>query len=243
MTCDEIRELLEMYALGILDRDEHIEIASHLADGCDVCNRNLRRAIGFNSAMLLTVKEAEVPASLRKRVLSTVKPVAPARPWAWIGVAAALAAGLAFVTWDGRVRTEQLAVVRQQAEENAREAQRLNAAFTFLRDPQTRPANAAPGANQPRGTYFISPRGVLLIASNLPQLRPGQTFEMWVIPKGQAPRPAGLFRSDNSGSAVHFVSQDVDVAQAAALAISVEPEAGSTAPSTTPLLVTPVSGL
>lgn len=245
MNCEEIRELLEMYSLGILDRDEHMEVASHLAGGCEGCNAALRRAIGLNAAMMQTVQQEEVPAGLRRRVLATVTPPPPGRqrPWAWMGIAAALAAGLAFVSWDSRVKTGQLTLARRDAAASAREAERLNAAFSFLRDPQTRPANATPGANQPRGTYFISPRGVLLIASNLPQLRAGQTFEMWVIPKGQPPKPAGLFQPDNSGSAVHFVAQDVDVQSAAALAISVEPEAGSAAPSTTPLLVTPVSGL
>ena len=83
----------------------------------------------------------------------------------------------------------------------------------------------------------------MLIASNLPVVRPGQTYEMWVIPKGAAPKPAGLFRPDNTGTAFHLIQQPVDVASAQALAITVEPEAGSPAPTSTPMLVTPVTGL
>jgi hypothetical protein len=247
MTCEETRELLELYALGVLEREEHFEVASHLADGCPNCNRDLRKAIGLNSAVMLGLPQEQTSPELRRRVLATVAPgrgeSRASRPWAWMGLAASLAAGLAFVAWDGRVKSDQLAAVRRDAADSRREADRLNAAFAFLRDPQTRPANAAPKANEPRGTYFISPKGVMLIASNLPQLRPGQAFEMWVIPKGQAPRPAGVFRPDGTGSAVHYLSEAVDVNAAAALAITVEPESGSAAPTSTPFLVTPVTGL
>jgi anti-sigma-K factor RskA len=89
----------------------------------------------------------------------------------------------------------------------------------------------------------VSPRGVLLIASNLPALAPGRTYQMWLIPKGGAPRPAGLFRSDARGGAVHILESAVDVAGTGAMAISVEPEGGSVQPTTTPIIVAPVAGL
>lgn len=248
MTCDEIRELLELYAISSLEPEEHIEISGHLLSGCPVCNRNLRKAIGLNTAVLTLAPDSTASQALRNRVLALVRPQAPrGRSWGWMGLSAALAAGLAWFAVDGRTKLarmgSELANVRRDRDTVAQEAQRLNTAFSFLRDPQTRPASTKPDAAQPRGTYFISPSGVLLIASNLRPLSAGQTYQMWVIPKGQAPRPAGLFRPDNTGSAVHFVSQPVDVANAQAVAISVEPEAGSTAPTTTPLLITPVVGI
>jgi anti-sigma-K factor RskA len=101
------------------------------------------------------------------------------------------------------------------------------------------------GAPQPpRGNVFVNPAsGVLLIASNLPALESGKTYEMWVIPKGGAPKPAGLFQSDKQGNAVHLLSGPIDAAATGAIAVSVEPEAGSQAPSTTPIIVAPVAGL
>ena len=135
----------------------------------------------------------------------------------------------------GQARTELTVEQRERRE--------IEAAFNFLRDPQTRPASSRPEANKPRGTYFVNPSsGVLLIASNLPQLDSSKTYQMWVLPKGQAPRPAGLFRPDPAGAAIHRLNATVDVAGTAALAITVEPASGSAAPTTTPFLVTPVEG-
>jgi hypothetical protein len=244
MTCDEIRELLELWAMGLLESEEQAAIGEHLAGGCEICNRNLGTAAGLNAAILASAPQADASPNLRARVIGMVRPGGHSRWSPWLGAAAAvLAAALVWTAVDrGRINSELFATRRELVASES-EAQRLNAAFSFLRDPQTRPASARPEANQPHGTYFISPKGVLLIASNLPALAAGRTYQMWIIPKGQAPRPAGLFRPDATGSAIHFESAPVDVPSAEALAISVEPEVGSTAPTTTPQLVTPVAGL
>ena len=253
MSCDEIFELLELYALGALDAEERTEVAQHLATGCPICNPALQRASGLNAAVLASVDVLTPPAHLRQRVMNLVTPPAvlqrrptPARPsssWAWIGIAAALAC---LALWLGsrwqNARTELASTLEDLGTER-RERQQVEAALNFLKDPETRPAAAKPEANRPRGTYFVNPRaGVLLIASNLPQLDASKTYEMWVIPKGQAPRPAGLFRPDAAGAAVHLRPGPVNPANTAAIAISVEPASGSPAPTTTPQLVTPVQG-
>lgn len=244
MTCDEVRDLLELYALGVLDEDDYLEVAAHLATDCRHCTVDLRKAIRLNSAVLMTAEQKAVSPALRKRVLATVTPSSSVfgtvGNWIWAGLAAA---ALAMAIWNVQQKSREIASLQKSVRESTLEAGRLNAAFAFLRDPRTRPANASGDAAQPRGTYFINPRGVLLIASNLPVVRPGQTYELWVIPKGAAPKPAGLFRPDNTGTAVHFVEQTVDVASAQALAITVEPESGSATPTSAPMLVTPVTGL
>jgi hypothetical protein len=247
MTCEEIRELLEMYSLGVLEPEQDVEIAEHLGTNCAICVPNLRQANHLNAAVLMAAADAEPSPELRNRILGMVRPVAVRRPARWplalTGLAAAaMAAGLLFFAIDSREKTTELARMREQRDAIDREYVRLNAAFSFLRDPQTRPANATGAPTQPRGTYFISPRGVLLIASQLPTISAGQTYQMWVIPRGQSPSSAGLFRPDNNGAAVHFYGEPVNVPSAQALAISVEPVSGSAAPTTTPLLVTPVSG-
>ena len=71
--------------------------------------------------------------------------------------------------------------------------------------------------------------GVLLIASNLPALPAGKTYEMWVIPKGGMPRPAGLFQSGPQGTAMHILPGAVD--PTVTLAVTVEPDSGSASPT------------
>jgi len=138
-----------------------------------------------------------------------------------------------------RRRSNELAETRQNLIRVTSERDQLEQAFSFLNQPGTRQVNFGGAQPQPpRGNVFVNGRlGVLLIAGNLPQLAPGRTYEMWVIPKGGAPRPAGLFQSAANGSAMHLLSGPVDVASVGAIAVSVEPETGSQAPTTTPIIV------
>jgi anti-sigma-K factor RskA len=109
-----------------------------------------------------------------------------------------------------------------------------------LDQPETIQVTFGKGKSQPpRGNVFIHAKlGVMLIASNLPQLASAKTYEMWLIPKGgAAPRPAGLFNATEAQSALHILSGPIDVPSLSAVAVTVEPAAGSTAPTTQPLLV------
>jgi anti-sigma-K factor RskA len=59
---------------------------------------------------------------------------------------------------------------------------------------------------------------------------------MWVIPKGGKPVPAGLFQSAADGTAMHVLTGPVDVAGTAAVAVTLEPEAGVPQPTSTPII-------
>jgi anti-sigma-K factor RskA len=63
---------------------------------------------------------------------------------------------------------------------------------------------------------------------------------MWVIPKGGAPQPAGLFQSTDSGTAYNMLAGPLTLSSGDAIAVTVEPEAGSAAPTTPPLFVAPI---
>ena len=240
MSCETNRELLELYALGVLDAEERAEIDEHLRDNCANCTAALREARALNSAVLSSLKVEHPPAGLRDRVVNSVRPVRRKAPIAWIGLAAALTFATVWLGLEANRRSNALTAANDQIRNLQQRSDELASKLDFLRDPQTRPASAAPGANQPRGTYFVNPQsGVMLIASNLPAPAPGRAYEMWIIPKGQAPRPAGVFRPDQNGSAVHLQTGPVDLANTAAFAITDEPESGSPAPTTQPFLVTP----
>ena len=241
MICDDYAELFELYALGSLEPADDAAINEHLLTGCDRCNGALRRAITLNAAILAGSELHQPPAGLRKRIVALVAKPKPSFSYAWIGLAAALTCVAIYLGAERQRFQSDLADTRAELQQEKRARQPIDAAFQFLRDPQTRPASSKADANQPRGTYFVNPNsGVLLIASNLAQLDPTKTYQMWVIPKGQNPQPAGLFRPDEAGAAIHIKTGPVDPATTAAFAITVEPVAGSPAPTTTPFLVTPV---
>ncbi len=74
-----------------------------------------------------------------------------------------------------------------------------------------------------------------LVPDQLPDPGPGKTYQMWFVPPQGAPVSAGLL----SGTAPVLLEgggQD-----AAAVALSVEPAGGSPQPTTTPVLVIPVT--
>lgn len=245
MSCATNRDVLELYALGVLDEPERSEVEEHLNSKCGACTDGLRAARVLNTAVLGSLPLQEPSPLLRARIANSIRPGSKRKqqPIAWIGLAAGLAAvGLWFGS-ESRQRSVELANAQLEVRALQLRSAEMGRALDFLRDPQTRPASAKPGANEPRGTYFVNPgSGVMLIASNLPIPAPGRAYEMWVIPKGQAPVPAGVFVPDANGSAVHLQTGPVDLNATQAFAISEEPESGSAAPTTTPFLVTPAQG-
>jgi anti-sigma-K factor RskA len=153
--------------------------------------------------------------------------------WEWVAALAA-ACSLIVALWislEKRTTDRELTNARVTLQQTVAERDRLEQAFTFLNQPETRQVNFGQGQPAPpRGNFFLNPRmGVLLIASNLPALAAGKTYEMWVIPKGSAPRPAGLFQSGPQGTAMHILSGAMD--SNVTLAVTIEPESGSPAPT------------
>jgi len=64
---------------------------------------------------------------------------------------------------------------------------------------------------------------------------------MWVIPKGAKAVPAGMFQSDADGSAVHVQPGPLDPHTTAAVAVTLENQAGAPQPTSQPLIAAPVS--
>jgi hypothetical protein len=242
MSCEELKDMYELYALGVLEAEEKAEIDAHLARGCVDCRRGLADALAFN-AMLLGIGPAENPRrQLRHRLLASIGYERPG--WFWTGVLAA-SLMLALAVWMGtqeRERSNQLADARQQLMQVTGERDNLNQAVRFLSDPETRPASFGRGQQAPpRGYVFLHPQlGVMLIASNLPAAGAGKAYEMWVLPKTGAPRPAGLFQSDGMRG-LHILAGPLDLDAVNAIAVTLEPEAGSPGPTTTPIIVAPAS--
>jgi anti-sigma-K factor RskA len=247
MNCDELRDHYELFALGIAEDPELDEIRSHLARACPTCVPGVRGARQLITLIGATAPEVEPPARLRNRVLAAVGG-RPSGRLNWSPVWAAVAAGAVIAAVVFNVREQRTSgelaqaaaeLQRVQAESVAqtRELARLNEAFAILNQPDVKQVIFGSGAPQPpRGRVFLEPtRGVLLLASNLPPAPAGKTYEMWVIPKGGKPVPAGLFQSAADGTAIHVLPGPVDVAGTAAVAVTVEIAAGAQVPNLPPV--------
>jgi hypothetical protein len=242
MTCDELQDLFELYYLALLEGEESSEVEAHLTRGCETCQKRLKDALAVNAVILASVPQTPPPARLRRRVLAGFG--IERAGWGWLGgLAAALMLVVAlWLSVQERRREGELADARRDAIQARADRDRLVQAFQILNQPETKRVVFGEGQVQPpRGNIFVHSRlGVLLIASNLPPLPAGRTYEMWVIPtKTSAPRPAGLFQSDAQGSAINILPVSLDSLYA--VAVSVEPEAGSPAPTNIVIAPVPVA--
>jgi hypothetical protein len=242
-SCQDFRDEFELYALGLLPTDEGTEMSDHLGTGCATCGAALKNALAINAIMMSMAPDVVPPARLKRRVLASVG-VQP-MSWSWLAALAA-ACMLVVALWlsvQERSRAAELAQARRTLIEVSSQRDRLMQALSFLDDPTTIPVSFGKGQPiPPHGNVFVHSRlGVLLIAANLPAAQSGKTYEMWVIPKTGGPRPAGLFQSQG-GTAFHILSGPLDLGTISAIAVTLEPETGSPGPTSTPIIVAPVTG-
>ena len=241
--CQDFHDDFELYALGLLDPAEKEGMDAHLRTGCVTCEAALKSALATNAIVMSMAPDVVPPARLKRRVLASVG-VHP-MSWSWLAAVAA-ACMLMVALWfsvQERSRSSELAQARHTLIEVSSQRDRLMQALSFLDDPATVPVSFGKGQPiPPHGNVFVhSKLGVLLIAANLPAAQAGKIYEMWVIPKGGAPRPAGSFQSQG-GTAMHILSGPLDVGTIGAVAVTLEPESGSPAPTSTPIIVAPVAG-
>jgi hypothetical protein len=245
MTCVDLRDSYELYALGLLEGEEKGEMDSHLSRGCPTCQKGLNDALAINAMVLGLAPEVAPPGRLKRRVLATAGVERSGWSWAALLGAACMLVVALWLSVEERQRSAELADARRNLIQVSAQRDLLQQALNFLSDPETVPVGFGKGQPAPpHGNVLVNPRsGVLLIASNLPPLTAGKTYQMWLIPKAGAPRPAGLFQSDPTGGALHILPGPVDTTALGAVAVSVEPESGSPAPTTTPVIQAPVAGL
>ena len=231
MTCEQLKDEYELHALGLSEDAERTEIENHLLQGCTNCRASIQKARLTNVMIMQLAPDVEVPRGLRKRVLSSVG--AKSTDWVWRAIwSTAMAALVVAVVWLGIENRQKTAYTAEATQ-----------TLAILNEPETRQivfGNSAPAP--PQGRVLVNAKhGVLLLANNLPQAPAGKTYQLWVIPKGGAPKPSGLFQSDARGSAMYVSTAPVDLSNLGAVAVTLEPERGSAAPTSTPVIVAALS--
>src|ERR1039458_8737855 len=72
MSCEELLEHYELYALGLAEEPERSEIRAHLDRRCAACECGFRQALGLVAALSAAAPAAAPPARLRSRLLASV---------------------------------------------------------------------------------------------------------------------------------------------------------------------------
>lgn len=242
MNCEELRDHYELFVLGLADEPERSEIRAHLHRGCDICMPEVRKAMELTALLGATADPAAPSPKLRRRILASVGYQPRAFGWTILAVATAILACFAAVYFSGRENQYAIeaTALRDQIRRQTLDLTRLTEAFAILAGPDTTVTSFGAGQPAPpKGKVFVSgTRGVLLIASNLPPAPTGKVYEMWVIPKGAKPVPAGTFQAQSDGTAMHVDHQAAGAG--AVIAVTVENDGGSPQPTSTPIIAAPL---
>jgi hypothetical protein len=86
------------------------------------------------------------------------------------------------------------------------------------------------GAANARVVMDAAGQQVLLLASRIPPLPEGRTYQLWVIVSG-APKSLGVFAPDRDGRVIYVQSEPLDLPSGVQAAVSIEPSGGVPQPT------------
>jgi anti-sigma-K factor RskA len=214
----DLHDLTAAFALDALDERDRDAYEEHLAR-CASCRDELAGLQGAVTALAYAAEGPAPPAALRGRVLAAARAerpnVVPLRPrWAVpaaVAAAVAACAALGFGLWSQSLRND---LSRERATRDA---------LALVAQPEARRIKLA-GAE---GVVGVTPDGRAALAfARLEPPPKGKAYEAWVVEDGTS-RPAGVFRGRT------FVLTRT-VPAGATIAITLEPEGGSSVPTTRP---------
>jgi anti-sigma-K factor RskA len=248
---EQLSEDLSLYALGALEGEERAAVDKHLAE-CPECRQEVERLRGDLALLALSVSGTKPPLRSRQRLMAAVakepRQIRPGRlqsrnrlrPFEWLVAAAAiiLVSLLAHQNGSLRRRISDLEVRSVAQQQRAAQAEELLAVLNSV-DAQhfTLVANKTPPQPEGKAIYQRKTGTLVFLASNMPQLPPLKIYEVWLIPASGAPIPAGLFKPDARGGATVIKPPLPPGVEAKTFAITIEPENGSAAPTSQPIMV------
>jgi anti-sigma-K factor RskA len=232
--CDELRELLPTYALGAASAEESRRV-QELLPLCPDAETELREFAIIAVGLAKTTPHMSPPAGLEAKLMRAIqtpnaaaRPVRPVRKFpVWQGLAVAALATL-FLTnilliWQLSNSQTQL----QQLQQNQLEL------ATVIQNPAVR----LMGNNDTvqAVVYVDDSENRLWLASNaLASLPTESTYQLWLI--GDSVASVGVFGVQNGQAFIAFTPEN-PITDFSTLGISIEPQGGSEAPTTTPIAI------
>jgi len=261
--CEKFQELIEAYALGALDAEEHAVLDAHVSSGCSDCAKAIEEARWVVSHLAYLAPEQAPSLTLKNRLMQTVRAEATAsrRPvlvfpgrtlWTWMGVAALIILTL-YSGWNTRRLQEQASQARDSAAEAERDQRKLQEQLavterevSILADPASVRISLLPqNAQAPQLEAMWHPElGIVVTGQQIPVPAGSRVWQLWLIPKtpGAKPVPSLTVRPGPGGKFVLPVFTPPKlIAETKALAITEEPAGGSPQPTTTPRWVGGIS--
>jgi len=252
----ELMESVALYALGVLPREEAALIAAFIANDLEA----RREYLDLRAAADALAHSAEEPVDsatssrMKERLMARVRATPPGETvrtraqaaypaWIWgSGLATAAAVVISVLTAaqdfnlraDLRTAQSRIQVLSAQNRQIERVAAQDRRTLTDLLAPDAKRYEVA------AGTVVVRRDRIYFAFSKLPAPPKGHVYQAWTAAKG-APgmAPSVTFAPNADGVAV--VALPVDATRVGAVAVSVEPDGGSKAPTTTPTFVKPLT--
>ncbi len=253
MNHDEIIELAAGYALGTLDPEDRERFDALLDAGNTEAIGALREfqatltdlaaegpvtpSAGVKAALMARI---DADGRTRDAVVRTIATPRPERPrWSvWtMALTGAMAAGIAAIAVGLAVSAaydRRIAQLQQEAAALKQELSRQQSLLSILNDPATKMISLgalepAPGARA--RMVWHATAGGLLVVEGMPPASPGKAYELWAIPPGGSPIPAGMCTVDANGAGMLRVSPPASGTDVETFAVTMEPAAGVPAPT------------
>lgn len=253
---------LALYAMHTLGAEDVSRVSGHLGT-CFLCRTELQRIRTDLAVVALTSAEVTPPPRVRERLFADIRKesgadapsagtVAPAKSsyprwWATTFTGALMLAIAAGLLWTEnarlrfqltalRQRVQQVQAQREQEKTSQENASHVMAMLNSRSAMHVRmSSSSARGESQAEAIYEREQGHLLLMANHLRPLPPRMSYQLWILPMQGAPVSAGVFRPDAEGHAMMMFSQ-APVMEARGFALTVEPEVGSAAPTSKPVL-------
>jgi anti-sigma-K factor RskA len=258
---EQMMESVALYALGVLPREEAALVAAFIANDDDARREYLQARAAADAVSLVADEpvDSATSARMKERLMARVRadaaspsiarvrarPAYPAMLWATaLAAAAAIVFAVVTVAQDLTLRGTLALEDRRITLLQARLAQSDRAAVEgertltrTLTDLLARDARRYPVAP---GTVVVRGDRIYFALSKLPPPPKGHVYQAWTAPRASgAMTPSVTFTPNADGVAV--VRLPVDAARVGTVAVSVEPDGGSKAPTTTPTFVRPLT--
>ena len=245
---EQYAEDLALYAMGSLTGDARAAVEKHLLE-CADCREELGLLRGDMAVLAYSAAGSVPPRRSRQRLMDAIqrelrrKEAQARRPWwapvPWLAAAALAILAIVLIRQNAGLRW-QIAVLRDRSDAQQAQLERAREIVSTLTATNALHVTlvAAKTPPQPQGkAIYVRDRGSLIfLASNFGKLPPDKAYELWLIPTKGNPIPAGVFKPDAHGSATVVNPPLPPGVEAKAFAITVEPEAGSQAP-TSPVIM------
>jgi anti-sigma-K factor RskA len=256
---EELRARIGPFLLGALTDAEAAEVRAHIAT-CAECAAEARTMQAVTDEIAWSVEPIDPPPAVRASVMAAVAAQQPRGSVAprgvkamrlrapWLAAAAAIVLAIGFGAYSvrlrGRVQSLQLqlsdVLVQIQVGDQRVAQARLAAAdaarqLSVIAAPDAaqvalKGQPAAPGASA--RVLWSRSRGLLFSATGLPPLPAGQTYQLWIISGRSAPISDGwIFKPDVAGGVTTLFATPATLPQPTAIAVTVEPDGGTAAPT------------